>query len=93
MKTNAMTITNLQLFQILRGKFDEQEAENIVNYVDNKITTEFEDRKEIFATKEDIAHLAGKMDVLEAQLNIIKWAIPLPGIFVSIAVFQLIFIK
>lgn len=57
MKTGAMTVTTLQLFQILKEKPGEYQAETLVTYVDTKVHNEFEEHKEHIATKEDIAFL------------------------------------
>ena len=66
MKVSTMTVSNLQLFKILKEKLGEDQAETLVEYVDGKVHDEFEVRKETFATKEDIAKM---------QTTIILWTI------------------
>ncbi len=79
-----MTVTNLQLFQILKEKLGETQAETLVTYVDAKVQDEFESHKENLATKldisnlkEDIAVLKGELknDILNSQNKIILWTI------------------
>jgi len=55
-----MSISEIQLFQILKNKLGEEEAKTLVEYVETKVEEEFDRKKDILATKEDIT-------------NIIKW--------------------
>jgi hypothetical protein len=55
-------MTGLQLFQLLKPRIGESEAEAVVNYVDNSRRDLTEDLRKIFATKEDLA-------LLRADLN------------------------
>lgn len=52
-----MSVSEIQLFQILKNKLGEKEAEELVLFVKTEVKTEFENRKEILATKEDIANV------------------------------------
>lgn len=52
-----MSISEIQLFQALKNKLGEKEAEELVLFVQNEVKTEFENRKEGLATKDDIANL------------------------------------
>ena len=52
-----MSISEIQLFQALKNKLGEKEAEELVLFVQNEVKTEFENRKDGLATKDDIANL------------------------------------
>jgi hypothetical protein len=59
-----MSFTYIQLFQILKAKLGEQEAEQLVSYVKAEVKSEFENKREILSTKEDLAN---------SKADIIKW--------------------
>jgi hypothetical protein len=59
-----MSVTEIQLFQILKAKLGEQEAEQLVSYVKAEVKSEFENKREILSTKEDLAN---------SKADIIKW--------------------
>ncbi|NTE00089.1 hypothetical protein G6M26_31495 [Agrobacterium tumefaciens] len=52
-----MSVTEIQLFQILKAKLGEQEAEQLVSFVKAEGKSEFDNKREILATKEDIANM------------------------------------
>jgi len=68
----VITTTDIQLFQILKQKIGEQEAEALVTFVDAKIKETNEANLKILSTKEDIANLKSEM---------LKWMI---GLFVPL---------
>ena len=49
-----MSISEIQLYQILKERLGEKGAEELVYFVSSEIKNEFDSRKEIFATKEDL---------------------------------------
>ncbi|WP_316796501.1 hypothetical protein [Pedobacter agri] len=59
-----MSVTEIQLFQILKAKLGEQEAEELVSFVKTEVKAEFDNKREILATKEDLAN---------SKADIIKW--------------------
>jgi hypothetical protein len=59
-----MSVTEIQLFQILKAKLGEQEAEQLVSYVKAEVKSEFENEREVLTTKEDLAN---------SKADIIKW--------------------
>jgi hypothetical protein len=59
-----MSVTEIQLFQILKAKLGEQEAEQLVSYVKAEVKSEFENKREVLTTKEDLAN---------SKADIIKW--------------------
>ncbi|HEV2480717.1 MAG TPA: hypothetical protein VGS79_13665 [Puia sp.] len=54
-------MTGLQVFQILKARIDEREAEAFVSYVDENRRQMLEDCRGIFATKEDLALLRNEL--------------------------------
>ena len=60
----TITTTDIQLFQILKEKPGEKEAEALVTFVDAKIKDANEQNIKILATKEDLAH---------AKTDMLKW--------------------
>ncbi len=67
----VITTTDIQLFQILKQKLGEQEAEALVSFVDSKIRDNNEANLKILATKDDIAKLDLKLT--EVKADMIKW--------------------
>jgi len=71
-----MIVTSeLQLFQIIKQKLGDTEAEALVTFVDAKIKDANEQNLKVVATKEDIANLRAelKTDIAETKADIIKW--------------------
>ena len=46
-----MSISEIQIFQALKIKLGEKESEVLVQFLQNEVKTEFENRKEGLATK------------------------------------------
>ena len=67
----TITTSDIQLFQILKLKMGEREAEALVTFVDNKIKENNEANLKVLATKEDIANLRVEMKEMKAEM--IKW--------------------
>lgn len=67
----VITTTDIQLFQILKEKLGEKEAEALVGFVDLKIKESNEINLKTLATKEDIARLE-KLNA-ETKADMIKW--------------------
>jgi hypothetical protein len=59
-----MNITLTKLYDLLSTKLGKETAENLTNFIENKINHELESKTTIFATKEDLAKL---------ESRIIKW--------------------
>ncbi|MEP7169795.1 MAG: hypothetical protein ABI855_10545 [Bacteroidota bacterium] len=55
-----MSLSEIQLFNILRNKLGESEAQSLVEYVKSQVNSEIESKKEIFLTKED------KVDIMRS---------------------------
>ena len=56
-----LTISEIQLFQLLKHKMGDKEAEALVNYVDEKITEKNEIAYQSLVTKEDLAKTEEKL--------------------------------
>lgn len=52
-----MSVSEIQLFNILKNKLGEKEAQSLVNFVQQEVKAEFDNRKEVLATKEDVANV------------------------------------
>ena len=70
-KKNDMTITTLDLYNILRSKIGEGEAKALVEFVEHKVAETFESKKDELATKHDVYKLEVKIEKTKAE--IIKW--------------------
>ena len=75
----VISTTDIQLFQILRQKISEQEAEALVSFVDSKIKDNNETNLKVLATKEDISLL--KQDISNLKSEILKWMV---GMFIPL---------
>lgn len=78
-----LNISLIQLFQILKEKLGDKEAEALVSFVDGKLRENNENNLRILATKEDLAKLEGKLDteISDVKSEIIKWVF---GFFVAL---------
>ncbi|RNL54125.1 hypothetical protein [Pedobacter jejuensis] len=74
-----MSVTEIQLFQILKAKLGEAEAEQLVSFVQ----AEVENKREILATKEDIANT--KKYILQVKSELSK-SIYLVGLIQFLAI-------
>ncbi|MDI9364653.1 MAG: hypothetical protein QM541_06860 [Flavobacterium sp.] len=72
----AITITEIQLFNVLKKKLGEQEAEQLVSFVQFEIKEEVKRKSETLATKEDLAEVKGSLETKLAQMEskLILWA-------------------
>jgi hypothetical protein len=72
----AITITEIQLFNVLRKKLGEQEAEQLVGFVQSEIKEEVKRKSETLATKEDLSEIKGSLETKLAQMEskLILWA-------------------
>ena len=73
-----MNISDIQLFQILKEKLGEKEAEPLVSFVDFKLKKNNDNNLNILATKKDIANVKediARLDVKNSDVKseIIKW--------------------
>jgi len=78
----VLPITNVQLFQFLKEKMGEKEAEALVAFVELKIQEGNEQNLKVLATKDDIANVRQeianlrtelKTDIANSKAEMIKW--------------------
>ena len=76
----VLNVSDIQLFQILKEKMGDKEAEALVTFVDNKIKDNNETSLKILSTKEDLLQLEIRLkDKITDQF---KWVI---GVFLTLA--------
>lgn len=80
MKAMTTPLSSFQLAKMLRESLGEEKAESVVTYIDEKVKEEFDNKRDFFATKQDISDLKDKMD------SHFKWLI---GLFVGQMAFVL----
>lgn len=66
-----MQVAEIELYEILKEKIGEKEARTLVEYIEAKVEKKFEEKKDILATKQDIANLEIKIEKIKS--DIIKW--------------------
>jgi len=59
-----MTVSEIQLFNIIKTRLGEKEAESLVEFVKHEVSEKLSDQKDYFASKADVS---------EAKADIIKW--------------------
>lgn len=64
-----MTISEIQLFQILKSKLGDKGAEELVMFVKSRIKAEIDIREEMYATKTDIALVREDMMEMKSELS------------------------
>ena len=74
-----LNMTDIQLFQILKQKLGEKEAEALVQFVDDKLKESNEQNLKILSTKEDIANV--RTEIANAKVETIRWTF---GFFVAL---------
>jgi polyhydroxyalkanoate synthesis regulator phasin len=87
----SMNVSEIELYQILKGKLGEDQAKALVTFVEQKVNESFESKKETLATKQDIYELSEKLFELSEKLSEkmnshFKWLI---GLFVGQMAFML----
>ena len=60
----SLLITDIELYELLKAKLGEKEAKSLVEYVETRIDRKLDDKKDVLATKIDLANL---------KADIIKW--------------------
>ena len=66
-----MSISEIQLYQALRLKLGDKEAEELVSFVKAEVKSELEAKTSQFASKQDIADV--RREIAEVKADIIKW--------------------
>ena len=70
-----MTITAIDLYNILRLKIGESEAKALVEFVELKIDNKFEDNMDQLATKRDLQEVRAELElkIEKVRSDLIKW--------------------
>ena len=61
-----MIVSEIKLYELLKAKLGEKEAEAFVEILEKKVDRKFEDAKLTIATKEDLAN---------TKVDLIKWMV------------------
>ena len=80
---SLITVSDIQLFNTLKKKLGEQEAEQFVSLVKSEMKEELQTKAQHLATKEDLAKTESKL-ILWA---FVFWATQLAAIFAFIRLF------
>lgn len=66
-----MVVSEIRLYELLKAKLGNTEAEAFIEILENKVDKKFDDAKETLATKQDIAETNQRISETKAEL--IKW--------------------
>jgi hypothetical protein len=74
----AFAISEIDLYEILRTNMGDESAKALVSFVDSKVSNGFENKKDVLASKQDMADLRVEISQLDVKLSetkaeIIKW--------------------
>ena len=88
-KLSEMTISDIQLYEILSSKLGKEEAKVLVEFVESKTEKKLDEKVSVFSTKEDIANL--KTEIANAKVDIVRWVIgtgiALAGLIIAVVKF------
>ncbi len=85
-----MSAIELKAYEILKTKLGEQEATTLIEYFENKAEEKYKDRKEIFATKEDLALLEARLTQRIYTANVIQFIATIAS---TLAIIKFAFVK
>ena len=73
----ALVISEIKLYELLKAKIGEKEAEAFIEILEQKVENKLQEKTTIFSTKEDLAKVEGKLlsTISEAKVDLIKWLI------------------
>ncbi len=64
-----MIVSEIKLFELLKAKIGEKEAEAFVQILETRVDKKFEDAKATLATKEDLATKIGELEIKMSQME------------------------
>jgi uncharacterized Rmd1/YagE family protein len=69
------TSATIRLYDLLRVKLGENEARSFVRHFEESIEEKFEEKKDVLATKLDVAELRSELveKIAESRAEMIKW--------------------
>ena len=86
-----MTVSQIDLYDILKAKLGEQEAKSLVSFVKTEVQEKINDQKDSLASKEDVNKL--KIEIANTRADLIKWMfifwVGQLAAFIAIAIFIL----
>jgi len=68
-----MVVSEITLYNVLKSKFGEVEAQTVVECIKQEIRDEFEQKKDILSTKGDILNL--RIDMEKGFRENLKWTV------------------
>ncbi len=68
-----MIVSEITLFNTLKIKLGEQEAQAVVEGIKFAVAEEFKNKKDMLATKTDIHHLDNEIEKVKARLLVMEW--------------------
>ncbi|MFT4153282.1 hypothetical protein [Parafilimonas sp.] len=68
----SLNISDVRLYNLHKNKFGEKEAEEFVSLIKDEVNNSFDAKKDILATKEDIAKL--ELKIAQTETKMILWA-------------------
>ena len=68
-----MTISEIQLYELLASKLGRPEAQGLVEFVEAKVDKKLDEKTNSLATKEDILLL--KQDISNTKVELVKWMV------------------
>ena len=74
-----IAISNIELYNLLRAKLGEKEAQAVTSYIDTTVADKFIAEKQYLATKEDIAIV--RKEIVDAKNDTLKWTF---GFFITL---------
>lgn len=58
-----MQVAEIELYEIIKAKIGEKEAKTLVEYIEAKVEKKFEEKKDLFVTKEDLANAKAELEI------------------------------
>jgi hypothetical protein len=68
-----MNVSEITLFNSLKSKLGEHEAQVVVEGIKSSVMEEFNNKKDTLATKSDIFLLQNDIEKVKAELLVLKW--------------------
>lgn len=66
-----MVVSEITLYNVLKTKLGEADAQTVVEGIKQEVKNEFENKKEILATKQDVSEL--RIAIEKTRSDLIKW--------------------
>ena len=70
-----MTVTTIDLYDILKTKIGEKEAKSLVEFVEIRVEKKFEEQMDEIATKKDLFQVKAELEITIEKVrgDMIKW--------------------